>query len=62
MEVSRLGVELVAAASLNHSHSNLGIRAMSTTYTTAHGNTRSLTHRSKPGFPWILVGFITTEP
>ena len=31
------------AAGLDHS-SQLGIRAMSTNYTTAHGNTGSLTH------------------
>ena len=39
---------------------------MSTTYTTAHGNARSLTHRARPGiepeFLWTLVGFITAEP
>ena len=30
--------------SLHHSHSNSGIRAVSATYTTAHGNAGSLTH------------------
>ena len=41
------------------------IQAISVTYTTAHGNTRSLTHLAKPGVKpassWILVRFITTE-
>ena len=32
------------AAGLCHSHSNGRIQAMSVTYTTAHGNTGSLTH------------------
>ena len=36
------------------------------TYTTAHSNTRSLTHWVGPGIKtassWILVGFITAEP
>jgi len=39
-----------------------GIRAMSATYTTAHGNTGSLTRWSRPGIKpttsWFLVGFI----
>ena len=34
--------------------------------TTAHGNTRSLTHRASPGIEvassWILVGFTAAEP
>ena len=51
-----------AAASLHHSHSNMG----SATYTTAQGNAGSLTHRVRPGIKpvssWILVGFVTTEP
>ena len=42
------------------------IRAASATYSTAHGNARSLTHRARPGMEpassWILVGFVTTEP
>ena len=36
------------------------------TYTTAHGNTRSLTHWARPGIKptssWMLVGFVTAEP
>ena len=45
-----------------HSHGNMGIQAVSTTYTTAHGNTRSLTHWVRPGIEpttsWFLVGFV----
>ena len=51
MEVPRLGVEFEPTSS---------------TYTTAHSNTRSLTHRARPGIepisPWILVGFISAAP
>ena len=40
--------------------------AASVTYTTAHVNTGSLTHWTRPGIEpvsfWILVGFITTQP
>ena len=40
----------------------LGIRALSATHTTAHGNARSSTHWARPGIepatPWFLVGFI----
>ena len=40
----------------------LGIQAVSTTYTTAHGNARSLTHWARPGIEpattWFLVGFV----
>ena len=43
-----------------------GIRAISVTYTTAQGNTSSLTHQVRPGIesmsPWILVRLITAEP
>ena len=50
---------------LHHGHSN-GIWAESSTYTTAHGNARSLTHWVRPGIEpassWVLVGFVTTEP
>ena len=35
-------------------------------YITAHSNTRSLTHRVRPGVKpmssWIIVGFITAKP
>ena len=39
---------------------------MSMTYTTAHGNTGSLTHWARPGIEptssWILVMFISAAP
>ena len=42
------------------------IQAMSVTYTTAHGNTRSLTQWARPGIKpvtsWFLVGFVSTAP
>ena len=42
------------------------IRAMSATYTTAHGNAGSSTHWAKPGIEpatsWFLVQFISTVP
>ena len=44
----------------------LEIWATSATYTTAHGNTRSLTHRARPGIEtassWTLVRIIFPEP
>ena len=53
-----------AAAGLHHSHSQ--IQAAPATYTTAHGNARSLTHRVRPGIEpttsCFLVGFISTVP
>ena len=43
-----------------------GIQADSATYTTAHGNARSLIHWARPGIEptssWILVRFVTGEP
>ena len=54
-----------AAASLYHSHDNVGSEPHAA-YTTAHGNDGSLTHWSRPGIEpsssWIVVCFITTEP
>ena len=42
------------------------IWASSVTYTTAHGNARSLTHWERPGIEpatsWFLVGFVSIEP
>ena len=42
------------------------IWAMSATYTTVHGNARSLTHWARPGIKpatsWFLVRFISTAP
>ena len=52
-----------AAAGLCHSHSNSKVQATSATYTIAHDNAGSLTHRARPGIEptssWILVGFAT---
>ena len=65
MEVPRLGVELdgAVAAILHHSH---GIWAASATYTIAHANAGSLTHRARAGIEplssWILVGVVTAGP
>ena len=65
MEVLRLGVLMGAvAAGLRQSHSNVGSEP-SATYTTAHGNARSLTRWARPGIEpttlWFLVGFVNTE-
>ena len=42
------------------------IQNSSATYTTAHGNAGSLTHRVRPGIEptssWILVGFVSAAP
>ena len=63
MEVPRLGVKLELQL-LAYTTAN----AMweSVIYTTAHGNTRSLTQWARPGMKlessWILVGFVTTVP
>ena len=42
------------------------IQALSATYTTAHGNTRSLTHWVRPGIEpassWIPVRFVSAKP
>ena len=44
----------------------LGIQAVSVTYTTAHSNARSLTHWGGPGnessSSWMPVRFVTSEP
>ena len=51
------------AASVHHSHSNVGSEPC---LWPAHGNAGSLTHRARPGmelmFSGILVEFITAEP
>ena len=62
MEVPRLGVEseLQLPAYATATRSELCL-----TYTTAHGNTGSLTHWVRPGIrpasSWTLVGFVTAE-
>ena len=59
MEVPRLGVR-------SELQLLVYTTAASATYTTAHGNTRSLTHWARPGMEptssWILVGFISAVP
>ena len=54
-----------AAAGLSHGHSGTASEPR-LTYTTAHGNTRSLTHWTRPGIKpissWILARFVTAEP
>ena len=62
-EVPRVGVESeLQLPAYTPQPKQLGIRAMSATYTMAHGHTRSLTHWAKPGIKpassWILVRFI----
>ena len=55
-----------AAGGLHHSHSDARSKPTSVTYTTAHGNTGSLTHWARPGIKpessRILVRFISTAP
>ena len=52
------GLIRAIASGLRHSHSN--------TYTTAHGNAKSLPHWARPGInpatSWFLVGFISAMP
>ena len=62
MEVPRLGVKPWPTPQPQQ----LGIRAASATYTSAHSHAGFLTHwarpRIEPTSSWILVGFITAEP
>ena len=55
----------IVAAGLQHSHSNARSE-LCLTYTTAHGNARSLTHWPRPGIKtmssWILVRFVSVAP
>ena len=55
------GLIRAVATGLHHSHSN----AASVTYTTAHGNTGSLS-RARPGIKpatsWFPVGFVSAAP
>ena len=55
--------DLIGVTAAGHSHS---IWAMSATDTTAHSNTRSLTHwvrtGIKPTTSWFLVRFVSTAP
>ena len=67
MEAPRLGVQLMPQPQPQPQTQpqQCQIQASSSTYTTAHGNTRSSTHRVRPGMgptsSWILVGFVIAE-
>ena len=65
VEVPRLGFELELQLPQPQPQQR-GIQAESATYTTAPGNTGSLTHWARPGIKpvssWILVRFISTGP
>ena len=60
------GLISAVAAGLCHSPQQRRIRAASVTYTTVHGNARSLTHGVRPGMEpaisWFLGGFISAAP
>ena len=66
MEVPWLGVkselQLLAYATATATRDG----SSSATHTAVHSNTRSLTHRVRPGikatFSWILAGFVSVEP
>ena len=63
MEVPRLGVENWSCSRWpTPQPQQRRIRAASATYTTAHSNAGSFTHRVRPGIepvsPWMLAGFI----
>ena len=62
MEVPRLGVYWSCSRQPAPEPQQCRIWATSATYTTAHGNTRSITHWARPGMEpvssWILVGFV----
>ena len=66
MEVPWLGVESELSCHPMPQPQYCQIRAMSVTYTTTHGNTRSLTYWVWLGIEsatsWILVGFVSIEP
>ena len=64
MEVPSLGVKSDLCSWWTHSQPQQhGIQLASATYTTVHGNARSLTHWARPGIKpvcsWILVGLVT---
>ena len=63
---SQVKGEIGAAATSLYLPQQCQIQALSSTYTTAHGNTRSLTHWARPGIEpttsWFLVGFIYAVP
>ena len=66
MEVPRLGSNWSCNCQPTPQPQSHGIWAASATYTTAHSNTRCLTHWARPGMEpetsWLLVGFVSTAP
>ena len=66
MEVPRLGVESELYHWPTPQPQQRQIWTVSATYTTVHGNTRSLTHWARPGLEpassWMPVRFVPTEP
>ena len=62
MEVRKLGSNWSYSSGLMPQPQQLRIQAEPVTYTTAHGNTRSLTHWARPGIEpatsWFLVRFV----
>ena len=66
MEVSKPGSNWSYSCWPTPQPQQCGIRAASTTYTTAHGNAGSPTHRvrprTEPASSWILVKFFSAEP
>ena len=65
MEVPRLGVQLELWPRPTPQPQQWGIWVTSATYTTTHGNARSLIHWVRPGIKpaisWMLVRFIPAE-
>ena len=65
VEVPSLGAHLSYSHWSTPQPQECQIRATSVTYTTAHGNTRSLTHWARPGIEFesscILVRFLLAE-
>ena len=63
MEVPRLGAIQSCSCQPTPEPQQRGIPATSATYTTAHSNSRSLTHWArlgiKPATSWFLVGFVS---
>ena len=66
MEVARLGVESELQLLAYVTAMAMWDPSLSSTYTRAHGNARSLTYWARPGIEpassWILSRFLTTEP
>ena len=66
LEDPRLGLSQSYGCRPTTQTQQCGIWATSATYTTAHSNTRSLTHwarpETEPVSSWILVRFVSTAP